>query len=230
VVGYAQTEAGRIVADAEAQATDVRGSAGSEFEKELESLRAEAIEEIRTVKDGIERMQAEIQEELETQRILTNVARTKAVAHLVGGPVTEPNAQSANGLIAEIEDEVPVVADDTSEVFAELESVDETEAEAPADTEDMPEVFTDSASVDETEFEVAAETEDSPEVFAELEPDDEIQSDTEQTSGFLAQANSDETDDASEFLAELDSSDASDDALDAFPGLDSEQNFDESAA
>ncbi|MDP6454548.1 MAG: hypothetical protein QF898_14695 [SAR202 cluster bacterium] len=76
LVQEAETAAQEIVAGAQAKAKEVA-------DLQVGVLKSEAIEEIKMVRDGIARMQAELEEELETQRILTDAARLNMVSGAV---------------------------------------------------------------------------------------------------------------------------------------------------
>ena len=84
-IADAEAKAQKIVADAETNAEEALRAARSAAEGERESLRAEAIQEIKAVKDAIERLRDELDDEMEIQRILTRAARLNVVSGLVAG-------------------------------------------------------------------------------------------------------------------------------------------------
>ena len=79
----AEARARKIVADAETSAGETLQAARSDAEVARDSLRAQAIQEIKAVKDTIERLRDELDEELETQRILTRATRLNVMSSLV---------------------------------------------------------------------------------------------------------------------------------------------------
>jgi len=84
-IADAEAGAQKILAEAETGAEQILRDANSAAESARESLLAETIQEIKPVKDAVERLRDELDEELETQRILTRATRLNAVSRLVAG-------------------------------------------------------------------------------------------------------------------------------------------------
>jgi polyphosphate kinase 2 (PPK2 family) len=93
----AEAKAPKIVADAETSAEQSQHAARSDAERDRESLRTEAIQEIKAVKEAIERLRDELDEELETQRILTRATRLNVVSSLVGSDATGVAGKAGGG-------------------------------------------------------------------------------------------------------------------------------------
>ena len=74
----AESEAERVVASAKEKAQEILDDARESASSETTDLRRQALNEIRAVFTRVENMGAAAKEELETQRILTNVARLKS--------------------------------------------------------------------------------------------------------------------------------------------------------
>jgi vacuolar-type H+-ATPase subunit H len=87
-IADAEAKAAKIEADAKTSAEETLRAARLDAERERKSLRAEAIQEIKSVKDAIEGLRVELDEELETQRILTHATRLNVVSSLVAGDAT----------------------------------------------------------------------------------------------------------------------------------------------
>jgi hypothetical protein len=137
-VSDAKTEATAILAEAKVRADEVIGEAQFVAERDVEELKAEAIQEIKMVRDGIARMQLELEEELETQRILTQAARVSMVSEAVtvgaGAFVEKATANHSvatnghqNGATAESE-EVPSEQGDSTEQIDSSQIPDEPQA------------------------------------------------------------------------------------------------------
>lgn len=71
-------ETARLIAEAEAQAEQIRTTAREESEHEATELRRSAMQEIKSVLDRVEQLQLATKEEYETQRIFSNVSKIKA--------------------------------------------------------------------------------------------------------------------------------------------------------
>ena len=79
----AEKERDQIAADAQKSAQEVIDQARSAAQREATELRGQALKEIKTVLTRVEDMRASVNEELEIQRILTNVAKLKANSRAV---------------------------------------------------------------------------------------------------------------------------------------------------
>ncbi len=73
----AEREREHIISDAEKRAQDLIEQARTDAQQETTELRRQAFKEIKTILTRVETMHAAVSEELETQRILTNVAKLK---------------------------------------------------------------------------------------------------------------------------------------------------------
>ena len=73
-----EEERDQIVADAQKQAQEILEEARTTAQRETKDLRRQAFKEVKTILTRVENMRAAINEELETQRILTNVSKLKA--------------------------------------------------------------------------------------------------------------------------------------------------------
>ena len=76
----AQKDHEKILEDAKRDAQEILEQSRSEAQHEVTELRRQALKEIKTVLARVENMREATNEELETQRILTNVAKIKATA------------------------------------------------------------------------------------------------------------------------------------------------------
>ena len=74
----AEKERDQVVAEAHKKAQEILEQARAATEQETLELRRQAFKEVRTILTRVENMKAAVNEELETQRILTNVTRLKA--------------------------------------------------------------------------------------------------------------------------------------------------------
>lgn len=82
-VAEAEIQAQEIIAEAKAKSDEVVAQVQSIVDRDVEGLKVEAIKEIKMVRDTMAQMQAELEEELETQRILTDAARLSMVSEVV---------------------------------------------------------------------------------------------------------------------------------------------------
>ena len=74
---WADRDRDQIVAQAQKEAQEVLDQARAEARQETTELRRQAFKEIKTILTRVENMNSAVNEELETQRILTNVAKLK---------------------------------------------------------------------------------------------------------------------------------------------------------
>ena len=125
-VAEAETQAQEIIAEAQAKSDEVAVQVQSVVDRDVEGLKLEAIEEIKMVRDSIAQLHAELEEELETQRILTDAARLSMVSEAVGAgafaaKATAAHAATTNGRQngAASESDEDSLAHDTSLVEAE---------------------------------------------------------------------------------------------------------------
>ena len=77
-ISDAQTQSHEIVGQAEEQGRQAIDAGRAEALQETTELKRQALQEIRTVMTHVQEMSAAASEELETQRILTNVAEIRA--------------------------------------------------------------------------------------------------------------------------------------------------------
>ena len=101
-------ERDQIVADAQKQAQQILEDARSAAERETKDLRRQAFKEIKTVLTRVENMRAAVSEELETQRILTNVSKLKASSKRM---LAESGLEDDGGAPAVDSDAAPFVAE-----------------------------------------------------------------------------------------------------------------------
>lgn len=73
-------ERGQIIADAQKKAQAIIEGASDIAKRETSELRRHALKEIRTVLNRVDSMKATVDEEMETQRILTNISKIKATS------------------------------------------------------------------------------------------------------------------------------------------------------
>ena len=78
-----EKERDRMTAEAQRSAQEIIDQARSAAQRETTELRGQALEEIKTILTRVEAMRASVHEELEIQRILTNVAKLKANSRAV---------------------------------------------------------------------------------------------------------------------------------------------------
>ena len=76
----AEKEREQTIADAERRAQDIVEQAHKSVRQDTSELRRQALKEIRTMLTRVENMRAAVNEEFETQRILTNVSKIKAAS------------------------------------------------------------------------------------------------------------------------------------------------------
>ena len=79
----AEKERDQLIAEAQKSAQDIIDQVRSAAQRETTELRGQALKEIKTVLTRVEAMRASVNEELEIQRILTNVAKLKANSRAV---------------------------------------------------------------------------------------------------------------------------------------------------
>ena len=79
----AEKERDQVIAEAQKSAQEIIDQARSAAQRETTELRGQALKEIKTVLTRVESMRASVNEELEIQRILTNVAKMKANSRAV---------------------------------------------------------------------------------------------------------------------------------------------------
>ena len=79
----AEKERDQMIAEAQKSAQEIIDQARSAAQRETTELRGQALKEIKTVLTRVEGMRASVNEELEIQRILTNVAKLKANSRAV---------------------------------------------------------------------------------------------------------------------------------------------------
>ena len=127
-VAEAEIQAQEIIAEAKAKSDEVVAQVQSIVDRDVEGLKVEAIKEIKMVRDTMAQMQAELEEELETQRILTDAARLSMVSEVVAvgaGAFVEKAVAAhpattnghSNGAVSEPHESPPV--QDTSLVESE---------------------------------------------------------------------------------------------------------------
>lgn len=83
LITEAEQRARKTGAEAQAAADEVVAEARVAGEEQVETMKMEAIDEIKAVRGAIERLQAALEDELETQRILTDAARMNLVSRSV---------------------------------------------------------------------------------------------------------------------------------------------------
>jgi dsDNA-specific endonuclease/ATPase MutS2 len=89
----------QIIAEAENRAEEIVANGRAKAQHETTELRRQALAEIRTILSRIENMREAASEELETQRILTNVAKLKATSRWLLS--SEPSHHNLDGLDGE---------------------------------------------------------------------------------------------------------------------------------
>ena len=103
VAADAKREADRIVAAANVSAQELLDEARAAAQQETTQLRRQAIKEIRDILSRVEGMKEAIGEELETQRVLTGVAKLKSSTRWVPA---DADTEGTNGVAPEIANEV----------------------------------------------------------------------------------------------------------------------------
>lgn len=79
----AEKERDQVIAEAQKSAQEIIDQARAAAQRETTELRGQALKEIKTVLTRVESMRASVNEELEIQRILTNVAKLRANSRAV---------------------------------------------------------------------------------------------------------------------------------------------------
>ena len=87
-------ERGQIIADAQKKAQSIIEGANDIAKRETSELRRHALKEIRVVLNRVDSMKATVDEEMETQRILTNISKIKATSRWM---LDDPDANSNEG-------------------------------------------------------------------------------------------------------------------------------------
>jgi hypothetical protein len=105
-IAQAERDRDKMIATAEKQAQEIIDKARATAQQESTELRRQALKEVKSVLSRVETMRAAANEELETQRILTGVAKLKASNRwlLTGEEQHEngaPDAQTANAAPAQ---------------------------------------------------------------------------------------------------------------------------------
>ena len=135
----AETRGQTIVAQAEANGRQVVDAARAKAHQETTELKRQALQEIRSVMTHIQEMSAAASEELETQRILTNIAQIRASTKRVLEEATDHAADEWQTLPATDEeatgsptatygDEAPI---ESGEDVDETDGPDQSEAVQP---------------------------------------------------------------------------------------------------
>ncbi len=119
----AEADAANIIAEAQRKAEEIQEQARRTAHREITELRRQALKEIKLVLTRLEDMRAAADEELETQRILTNITRLKATSRWfmaetsypeseaeASAPSTDPFKAEANGSASEPEAKRPAEA------------------------------------------------------------------------------------------------------------------------
>ena len=127
----AQQTSERIVAEAQEQAKQTLDDARKAAQQEAFDLRRQALKEVKAILSRVESVRAAADEELETQRIFSNIAKIKAnSATLITG-------QTANGHV-EVTGGLPVDVSPTPIA----EAISETSALVTAEVSDQPKAAT----------------------------------------------------------------------------------------
>lgn len=119
----AEVDAANVIAEAQRKAEDIQEQARQAAHREITELRRQALKEIKLVLSRLEDMRAAADEELETQRILTNITRLKATSRWFmsessysdseaesSTPASDPFKADINGSASEPEAKRPVEA------------------------------------------------------------------------------------------------------------------------
>ncbi len=92
---HADEEYAQMITDAEKKAQEVVDGALENARQETTELRRHALQEIKTVLNRVEGMRSAVTEELETQRILTNISKIKANARWLMNEGAEENSYAS---------------------------------------------------------------------------------------------------------------------------------------
>jgi hypothetical protein len=109
ILAEARTQAKEMSSRAEEKAREVVDTARATAEGQTTQLRRQALREIRSVMSHIQEMGAAATEELETQRILTNVAQMRVSADRAAGEVADQDEDwiSSLGLTGSLDEVAP---------------------------------------------------------------------------------------------------------------------------
>ena len=124
-------ERDQIVADAQKQAQQILEEASTTAQREAKDLRRQAFKEVKTILTRVENMRAAINEELETQRILTNVSKLKASSRRV---LAEGGHEYGDGALASEGEADPPEAELVVNSSPDGAVADQTVNGGPADT------------------------------------------------------------------------------------------------
>ena len=91
----AEKERQKIIAEAQKKGQEIVNASEEIAQRETTKLRRQALAEVKSVMGRVQNMREAADEELETQKILSNIAKLKATSRWV---MTEPEAQSSNHL------------------------------------------------------------------------------------------------------------------------------------
>ena len=100
----------RIVAEAKQKSQEILDRARLAAQQECTELRQEALKEIKAILTRVETIRAATGEELETQRIFTNIAKLKATSTAMLAQPSHQNDGSASDLGSHASDESPGLA------------------------------------------------------------------------------------------------------------------------
>ena len=100
----AEAQRGQTVADAQKEAQAVLDNARATAKQEATELRRQSLKEIRTILTRAEDMRAAAGEELETQRILTNVAKLKTTSRRLLADALGPEDAGPSAEVAAVTD------------------------------------------------------------------------------------------------------------------------------
>lgn len=134
VLGQAEERVRTMTAEAEEQAREIVEAARSAAQEETTELRRQSLREIRSVMVHIQEMSAAASEELETQRILTNVAQMQASARRVEEETADEDEDWVSALGLDADGSVAVPADPIAEdtpVDVAIEDAQESNRKKP---------------------------------------------------------------------------------------------------
>jgi vacuolar-type H+-ATPase subunit H len=96
-VAQAERDRDKMIASAEKQAQEIIDTARAAAQQETTELRRQALKEVKSVLSRVETMRAAANEELETQRILSNVAKLKATSRwMMSGEQQDENGNAVS--------------------------------------------------------------------------------------------------------------------------------------
>lgn len=165
VVAEAEAERDRILAEAKQKGSEILEQARETAQRETTELRQQALREIKEILGRVEGLRAAADEELETQRILTDITKLKSNSAAL---MLEPNPAS-DGALVQAGDHSSNGAATATEVAPQPEQPESPGVAQQAPQAERPEVAPQAPQPESPEVAPQAELPGSPEVTSQAE-------------------------------------------------------------